>query len=163
MKYFLYARKSTDDNGHQLLSIDAQLTELRILLERAAIEDAVPAISREQIDDLKAIMIQWEKRVRLNQPHEDLDESFHRILYGSLGNDMLLEMLHQFWTVFDSYDDPVLHKDKPADEELRQHREILSAVEQRDAPLARQRLLDHFAHLQERVKIVAGIREKGEG
>ena len=29
MKYFLYARKSTDDNGHQLLSIDAQLAELR--------------------------------------------------------------------------------------------------------------------------------------
>ena len=29
MKYFRYARKSTDDNGHQLLSIDAQLTELR--------------------------------------------------------------------------------------------------------------------------------------
>lgn len=29
MKYYLYARKSTDDNGHQLLSIAAQLTELR--------------------------------------------------------------------------------------------------------------------------------------
>ncbi len=29
VKYFLYARKSTDDNGHQLLSIDAQLAELR--------------------------------------------------------------------------------------------------------------------------------------
>ena len=29
MKYILYARKSTDDNGHQLLSIDAQLSELR--------------------------------------------------------------------------------------------------------------------------------------
>ena len=29
MKYFLYARKSTDDNGHQLLSIGAQLSELR--------------------------------------------------------------------------------------------------------------------------------------
>ena len=29
MKYFLYARKSTDDEGHQLRSIDAQLAELR--------------------------------------------------------------------------------------------------------------------------------------
>jgi len=29
MKYFLYARKSTDDEGHQSRSIDAQLAELR--------------------------------------------------------------------------------------------------------------------------------------
>jgi site-specific DNA recombinase len=34
MKYFLYARKSTDDNGHQLLSIDAQLAELRKFAEQ---------------------------------------------------------------------------------------------------------------------------------
>lgn len=29
MKYFLYARKSTDEDDKQLLSIDAQLEELR--------------------------------------------------------------------------------------------------------------------------------------
>ncbi len=29
LKCFIYARKSTDDDSHQIRSIDAQLTELR--------------------------------------------------------------------------------------------------------------------------------------
>lgn len=34
MRYFLYARKSTDVEDKQILSIDAQLSELRILAKQ---------------------------------------------------------------------------------------------------------------------------------
>ena len=34
MKYFIYARKSTDDEDRQILSIEAQLVELRQYVER---------------------------------------------------------------------------------------------------------------------------------
>ena len=38
MKYFIYARKSTDDEERQILSIDAQLDELRMLAVREKLE-----------------------------------------------------------------------------------------------------------------------------
>ena len=38
MKYFIYARKSTDDEERQILSIDAQLDELRMLAAREKLE-----------------------------------------------------------------------------------------------------------------------------
>ena len=40
MRYFLYARKSTDVDDKQILSIEAQLSELRTLAKREGLEIA---------------------------------------------------------------------------------------------------------------------------
>ena len=49
MKYFIYARKSTDDEERQILSIDAQLDELRMLAAREKLE-----VVREYIESQTA-------------------------------------------------------------------------------------------------------------
>ena len=49
MEYFIYARKSTDDEERQILSIDAQLDELRILAAREKLE-----VVREYIESQTA-------------------------------------------------------------------------------------------------------------
>ena len=49
MKYFIYARKSTDDEERQILSIDAQLDELRMMAAREKLE-----VVREYIESQTA-------------------------------------------------------------------------------------------------------------
>lgn len=46
MSYFLYARKSTDVEDKQVLSIDAQLSELRALARREGLEIAEEFIEK---------------------------------------------------------------------------------------------------------------------
>ena len=40
MKFFIYARKSTEDEARQILSIDAQLDELRMLASKERLDVA---------------------------------------------------------------------------------------------------------------------------
>ena len=48
MKYFLYARKSTDEDDKQLLSIEAQLEELREHAAREKLEVVSEFVEKQQ-------------------------------------------------------------------------------------------------------------------
>ena len=127
----------------------AELGEIRFLLERAAIEEVVSLIGAEDIRRLEDILAAWKRADQENEPCDDLDNEFHQALYSPLRNNMLIMLLKEFWTAFAQLDDPVLHEDKPAGEELADHRSILEAVKSGDPELSRRRLMKHFGHLQE--------------
>jgi DNA-binding FadR family transcriptional regulator len=130
----------------------SELAQIRFLLEGAAIEDAVKRIGLQDLDRLDNLMGVWKQRARDGEPHSDLDEEFHSILYGALNNETLVKLLRVFWLVFANLKDPVIQDIKPADQEWYDHQAILEAVKARDANLGRQRLMDHFDHLRKRIK-----------
>jgi DNA-binding FadR family transcriptional regulator len=130
----------------------SELAQIRFLLEGAAIEDAVKRIGLQDLDRLDNLMQVWKGRVAAGEPHSDLDEEFHRILYGVLNNQTLVKLFQVFWIVFANLKDPVIQDIKPADQEWHDHQAILEAVKARDANLARQRLMDHFDHLRKRIE-----------
>ncbi|MEI6876960.1 MAG: FCD domain-containing protein [Spirochaetota bacterium] len=127
----------------------AELGEIRFLLERAAIEEVVSLIGPEDIRRLEDILESWKRADQKNEPCDNLDNEFHQVLYSPLKNNMLIMLLKEFWTAFEQLDDPALHEDKPAGEELADHRSILEAVKAGDPELSRQLLTKHFRHLQD--------------
>jgi DNA-binding FadR family transcriptional regulator len=134
----------------------SEMAQIRFLLERAVIEDAVQLISAADLARLEALLATWSERVQEAEDHLDLDEEFHRILYGALHNDTLNKLLEVFWIAFENLDDPIIRETKPAAQELEDHRAILDAARSRDVALARQRLMEHFEHLQDRIRRATG-------
>ena len=130
----------------------SELAQIRFFLERAAIVDAVERMSAEDVERLEDLMEVWRGRIQAGNGHMDLDEQFHRILYGSLDNHMFMQLYELFWLAFQSLDDEVIREGRPAAEEYQNHRDILDAVKARDVNLAREHLAYHFDHLlQERI------------
>jgi DNA-binding FadR family transcriptional regulator len=129
----------------------AELAQIRVLLERAAIEDVVDQISAEDLDRLDALMEIWEEKVQDEGSHKDIDEEFHCILYSTLGNQTFIKLFELFWIAFENLDNPIIQDDSRAKEDLENHRAVLEAVKARDADLARQRMAQHFSYLQERI------------
>lgn len=130
----------------------SELVQIRVLLERAAIEDAVQQIGEEDLDRLETLMEVWEERVQAGESHKDIDEEFHCILYGTLNNHTFIKLFELFWIAFENLDNPIIHDTSRAEEDLEKHQAILDAVKARDPDLARQRMTQHFSYLQERIR-----------
>jgi DNA-binding FadR family transcriptional regulator len=131
----------------------SELAQVRFLLERAAIEEAVERITTEDLILLDGVIDAWKERIGSTQSHLDLDQSFHRILYGTLNNQILTKLIEVFWIAFEAVHDPIIQEEKkPSVQELQDHQAILEAVKARDPKLAQQRLMQHFESLQERIR-----------
>ena len=156
----LYVRSYTFDPIPETLSygmrfdttILSELAQIRVLLERAAIEDAVKQIGIEDMERLEKLIEVWEERVQAGEPDSDIDEEFHRVLYGTLDNQTFMKLFELFWIAFENLDNPTIQDVSRAEEDLENHRAILDAVKARDANLARQHLTHHFDRLKERIR-----------
>jgi len=164
----LYVRPYTFDPILETLSYGmrfdtttlAELAQIRILLERAAIEDAVKHIGATDLDRLEALMSAWQERVQTQDDPRDIDEEFHRILYGALNNQTLMKLFEVFWIAFENLDDPVIQDARPAEHDYENHRALLSAIKARDPDLARNLMMRHFGHLQQRIRRATGMAEE---
>ena len=94
----------------------------------------------------------WEERIRAGESHKDVDEEFHSILYSALNNQTFMKLFEVFWFAYENLDNPIIQHVNRVEEDLENHRAILDAVKARDEDLARQHIMHHFSHLQERIR-----------
>lgn len=129
----------------------AEILQIRKWLELAAIGEAIQRITPGEIAQIAALLERWREKAAAGQPTSDEDRAFHRMLYGSLGNQSLNALLDTFWLVFHAVPVRSITTDLQPTTTLQDHCEILEALRQRDAALARQRIQDHFRGLEERL------------
>jgi DNA-binding FadR family transcriptional regulator len=128
----------------------AEIFRVRVWLESSAIEEAVRTIGDDAIAALAAILAEWRRRVESGESHVELDEAFHSVLYQSLNNGTLLGLFRVFWNVFATLDIDAIRTTDPQ-LGVQEHELLFAAIRERDAPLARRRLIEHFAHVQSRI------------
>jgi DNA-binding FadR family transcriptional regulator len=129
----------------------AELLQIRIWLEAAVIGDVVGQIQEEDLDKLETILNAWQERIQTGQEYADLDESFHQIVYGVIGNQTLMNLFSVFWMVFGSLENEVTHDPDPK-EVLNSHHLILEAIKAHDPSQTRQRLIQHFDSIKIRAR-----------
>lgn len=139
----------------------AELLQIRIWLEVAVIVDAVEHIGPGEIARLESILQTWEQRVRAGEEYSDLDESFHQIVYGVLGNNMLMKLFSVFWIIFTSLEQEWTHDPDP-ETVIEFHKSILDAIKKHDSDLVRTRLIQHFDHLKDRINLYLATIEVGK-
>lgn len=129
----------------------AELLQIRILLETAAIGTAVEKIDDASLQDLDDLLEQWASYNQEGKAFTELDEDFHRSLYSALDNRSLMQLLDVFWNAFWELEIGTTLEPDPV-KELQKHREILDAVKARDTELARTRLTQHFEFISVQIE-----------
>jgi DNA-binding FadR family transcriptional regulator len=129
----------------------AELSQIRIWLEAAVVEDAVKRVGAAELAELAEVLQAWSKRAEAGQSCSDLDAQFHRILYKTLDNLTLIKLFDVFWIAFENLDFEQLETCDPL-EEFKSHYAIFEAVKAGQTALTRQRLIQHFAPLKRRIE-----------
>jgi DNA-binding FadR family transcriptional regulator len=129
----------------------AEILQIRKWLELAAIGEATQRTTPGEIARIEEVLDRWAGKAADGEPTSDEDRAFHRMLYSSLGNQSLNALLDTFWLVFHAVPVRSVTTDLQPTTTLHDHREILAALHQRDAVLARQRIQDHFRNLEDRL------------
>ncbi len=129
----------------------AEILQVREVLEEGLIRRVAATLSKEELDRLEEVVARMEEAGREGVPFPELDREFHELLYASLGNALVPQLLGAFWTVFRRVAGVRGWTDDPAPEvTVRRHRDIVTALRARDVEGAQRAMADHFRGIESR-------------
>jgi len=129
----------------------AELLQIRVWLEVAALADAIQKISEAELDKIAVLLDDWEGKATRGENVSSDDRRFHRMLYTPLDNKALIGLIDTFWVVYHSLAVQTIGADHDPQATVKAHRELLDAIRSRDAALATQRMREHFLKLEDRL------------
>nr|WP_307524555.1 FadR/GntR family transcriptional regulator [Streptomyces umbrinus] len=126
----------------------AEILQIREVLEEGLVRRVAGTLSDAELARLEAVVERMEEAGR---PFPELDREFHELLYASLGNALVPQLLGAFWTVFRRVARVRGWTDDPApDVTVRRHRDIVVALRAGDVEGAQKAMADHFRGIEAR-------------
>lgn len=129
----------------------AEILQVREVLEEGLIRRVAGTLSEAELDRLEAVVTRMETAGQEGGPFAELDREFHELLYASLGNALVPQLLGAFWTVFRRVSGIRGWTDDPAPEvTVRRHRDIVTALRAHDVEGAQRAMAFHFRGIEAR-------------
>ena len=138
---------------------------IRLLLESLAVRYATPLISEEDLAFLSGNLEEAQQYTRHDQMgrRRELNTEFHLAICRASNHRYLIRQIEAMWVWFPStmsYEGMRRQKElskERLERECREHRAILSALEQHDAHLAEQEVQGHIKNLSQELMAVLGV------
>ncbi|WP_406134931.1 FadR/GntR family transcriptional regulator [Streptomyces sp. NBC_01089] len=129
-----------------------ELMRVREALEAGLIDSVAASVPDEDLAVLRGIVAEMGGEAARGRIARSTDRAFHLVLYRSLGNHLLSEVLDAFWAALDQVrgDTGDGHQDPAAT--LAQHREIVDAIAAGDGPRACTAMRTHFDGIRARLE-----------
>ena len=135
-----------------------EIFEFRRLLEPQIAWLAARHITRKEMDQLKILVVDQERRIMAGKDDADLDAAFHLLLAGATGNRVIHEVVKTLSHILRETRSEALQSAERRTASVRTHILIIDALERGDAECAREAMHRHLAEIERTV--FAGESEK---
>ena len=138
----------------QAWSEQRKLFEIRRLIEPGLAALAARRATREQIEDMAAVLKEQQAEVRRGGTGIKENSEFHALIVEAAGNEVLVRIMGDLRDLLKKTREATWRQGDPSVRSLRSlkhHRHILRAIERRDPALAERRMRDHIREVEELV------------
>lgn len=130
---------------------------IRSMLEGLCARWAAEHITESQLDELEETILLSEFQMKKESGFSAeqvalLDSRFHSILYGASGSRILSHVLKDFHNYVQTARKSSVVSEDRARKSIREHRQILRAIRDRDGEMAEQLANEHIMHVMQNLK-----------
>lgn len=143
--------RALHDIGRDLRSME-EILEVREALEGALIRRVAATVPEEDLAALDEVTRRMNERAKAGDTFAEEDREFHEILYRSLDNALVTQLLRAFWDVFHRVNHRLGVTDPNPVLTARRHRAIVTALRKRDVARAEHAMVEHFRNLDARIE-----------
>lgn len=143
--------RALHDIGRDLRSME-EILEVREALEAALIRRVAATVPEEDLAALDEVTRKMNERAKAGDTFAEEDREFHEILYRSLNNALVTQLLRAFWDVFHRVNHRLGVTDPNPVQTVRRHRAIVTALRKHDVARAEHAMVEHFRNLDARIE-----------